>query len=63
MHPVFHISLLKKSIAADLTTQPLPSFLSESWELQVQPEEVLAVRQNEQGEYGDFGQMEAPTTL
>ncbi|KAJ1377014.1 Chromo-like domain superfamily, partial [Sesbania bispinosa] len=50
VHSVFRISSLKKSIAANVTSQPLPPFLAEDWELQVQPAEALAVRKNVQGE-------------
>lgn len=50
VHPVFHASLLKKSIATDIEVQPLPSFVAEDWELQVEPEEALVVRQNQQGQ-------------
>ncbi|KAJ1434420.1 hypothetical protein SESBI_05565 [Sesbania bispinosa] len=33
----------------DIQTQPLPKCLTEDWELNVQPEEALAIRQNQQG--------------
>ena len=46
VHPVFHISLLKKCVSQNVQAQPLPAALSEGWELQVQPEKVLAVRTN-----------------
>ncbi|KAJ1383055.1 Chromo-like domain superfamily [Sesbania bispinosa] len=51
VHLVSHVSLLKKSISAAATSQPLPQFLAEDWELKVQPAEALAVRQNSQGEH------------
>ncbi|WVY93416.1 hypothetical protein V8G54_032504 [Vigna mungo] len=50
VHPVFHVSALKKSIAATITSQPLPLFLADDWELKVQPTEALAVRRNQQGD-------------
>ncbi|WVY98418.1 hypothetical protein V8G54_030569 [Vigna mungo] len=50
VHPVFHVSALKKSIAATITSQPLPLFLADDWELKVQPADALAVRRNQQGE-------------
>ncbi|WVZ23326.1 hypothetical protein V8G54_001870 [Vigna mungo] len=50
VHPVFHVSALKKSIAATVTSQPLPLFLADDWELKVQPTEALAVRRNQQGD-------------
>lgn len=46
VHPVFHVSLLKKAISAELSVQSLPSCLAEDWELQVCPKEMLAVRHN-----------------
>ncbi|RDX67318.1 hypothetical protein CR513_53822, partial [Mucuna pruriens] len=33
IHPVFHVSLLKKSLIGTATSQPLPSFLADDWEL------------------------------
>ncbi|WVZ04713.1 hypothetical protein V8G54_018059 [Vigna mungo] len=50
VHPVFHVSALKKSIAATITSQPLPLFLTDDCELKVQPAEALAVRRNQQGD-------------
>ena len=50
VHPVFHVCLLKKCIAATVQSQPLPPGLNEEWELNVEPAEVLAVRRNQQGE-------------
>ncbi|KAJ1413345.1 Chromo-like domain superfamily [Sesbania bispinosa] len=49
IHPVFHVSLLKKLVSNDIQTQPLPKCLTEDWELNVQPAEALAIRQNQQG--------------
>lgn len=50
IHPVFHISLLKKSLAPTVQVQPLPHCLSEEWELQVEPAAVLDSRLNPFGE-------------
>ncbi|XP_047171508.1 uncharacterized protein LOC124839662 [Vigna umbellata] len=50
VHPFFHVFALKKSIAAIITSQPLPLFLVDDWELKVQPAEALAVRRNQQGD-------------
>ncbi|KAJ1410466.1 Chromo/chromo shadow domain [Sesbania bispinosa] len=50
VHHVFHVSVLKKSIAATITSQPLPLFLADDWELKVQPAEALAVQRNQQGD-------------
>lgn len=50
VHPVFHVSLLKKCVTPGITSQPLPPCLNEEWELQMEPEEVLAVRTNLQGQ-------------
>ncbi|CAH9067352.1 unnamed protein product [Cuscuta epithymum] len=41
IHPVFHVSLLKKVVAPNIPTQPLPGCLTEDWELQTQPAQVL----------------------
>ena len=49
MHPVFHVSLLKKCVSPHATSQPLPTTLTEEWELQVQPAEILATRLNSAG--------------
>jgi hypothetical protein len=40
VHPVFHASLLKKAVTARVETQPLPSCMSESWQLEPGPEEA-----------------------
>lgn len=50
VHPVFHISLLRKSINSTAQIKPLPACLNEEWELQPEPEQVLAVRLNKEGE-------------
>ncbi|CAH9070989.1 unnamed protein product [Cuscuta europaea] len=49
VHPVFHVSLFKKAISSTTAFQPLPKCLSEEWELQVIPEEVLESRVNKEG--------------
>jgi len=36
--------LLKPTVTADVVVQPLPQYVTEELELQVQPENVLAVR-------------------
>jgi len=41
VHPVFHVSLLKKCIKPDTPTQPLPSVRT-GWELLVELAQVLA---------------------
>ena len=43
VHPVFHVSLLKKCVAPGANSQPLPICLTEEWELQLDPEEVIAI--------------------
>ena len=50
VHPDFHAYLLKKCVAPNVVSQPLPAGLIEEWELKVQPSEVLATRRNSQGE-------------
>src|SRR5262249_22821027 len=50
VHPVFHVLLLKKCLAAGVLSQPLPNELIAEWELHVQPAAVLDVRTNPQGE-------------
>ncbi|KAI5444317.1 hypothetical protein KIW84_012811 [Lathyrus oleraceus] len=49
IHPVFHVSLLKKALAPTSNQQPLPPMLSEDLELQVSPAAVSAVRNNANG--------------
>lgn len=34
VHPVFHASLLKKSVAPTMTFQPLPACMNEEWLLE-----------------------------
>jgi len=40
----FHVSLLKPTLTADVVIQPLPEYVTEELELQVQPEKVFAAR-------------------
>ena len=49
IHPVFHVSLLKKSLKSLQHPQPLPPVLSEEMELQVQPAEILQWREDALG--------------
>ena len=35
VHPIFHASLLKKSVAPEVVSQPLIAELTEDWELKV----------------------------
>ena len=44
VHPVFHVSLLKKVIALAVKPQPLPPMLIDELELRVEPLAVKAVR-------------------
>ena len=50
VHLVLHVSLLKKCVAPNVVSQPLPAGLTDAWELKVQPSEVLEARKNPQGE-------------
>ena len=50
VHPIFQVSLLKRCIAPNIVSQPLPAGLTDDWELRVQPSEVLAMRKNSQAE-------------
>lgn len=49
IHPVFHVSLLKKAISPAALLQPLPPVLTEELEVQVEPDAVKAVRTNPAG--------------
>lgn len=49
VHPVFHVSLLKKAIGTDFQAQPLPEVLNEDHELVAEPEAVVAVREDTMG--------------
>ena len=51
VHPVFHVSLLKRCVAPGTFSQPLPLCLNEEWELQQEPEDIMAIRINEQGRH------------
>ncbi|CAH9114190.1 unnamed protein product, partial [Cuscuta europaea] len=50
IHPVFHVSLLKKVLSPNTSFQPLPECLDEEMELQVAPEEVVDTKANPEGE-------------
>ena len=50
VHPIFHVSLLKKCLAPNVVSQPLPVGLAEDWELRVQPSKVLDARRNSKSE-------------
>ena len=50
IHPVFHVSLLKRCVSPSASSQPLPKYLSEDWELKVSPEEIIATRVNDAGQ-------------
>ncbi|XP_019459958.1 PREDICTED: DNA gyrase subunit A, chloroplastic/mitochondrial-like [Lupinus angustifolius] len=49
VHPVFHVSLLKKALKPHQQPQSLPPMLNEEWELVVTPEDVLDSREDKQG--------------
>lgn len=49
IHPVFHVSLLKKALKPATTPQPLPRMLTNTLELQVEPDAVLAARNRTSG--------------
>ena len=44
IHPIFHVSQLKKVLGEGIQSQPLPPVLSEELEWLVEPEQVLVVR-------------------
>ncbi|PNX58467.1 hypothetical protein L195_g059206, partial [Trifolium pratense] len=50
VHPVFHASLLKKAVSANVETQPLPTCMNENWQLEPGPEEARDSRVNDKGE-------------
>ncbi|OIV89427.1 hypothetical protein TanjilG_21902 [Lupinus angustifolius] len=50
IHPVFHVSLLKKALKPTQQSQPIPSMLSEEWELKVQPATILHHRVGQNGD-------------
>lgn len=49
IHPVFHVSLLKKALKPHQQPQPLPPMLNEELELEVTPEAILDSREDKQG--------------
>ena len=49
IHPVFHISQLKKLIGPAVQPQQLPTCLEENLELHVQPEQVLQTNIHQRG--------------
>ncbi|XLR69177.1 hypothetical protein S83_019849 [Arachis hypogaea] len=49
IHPIFHVSLLKKSLGSSVEPQSLPESLTEEGELLVEPEQVLDSRMSNQG--------------
>lgn len=53
LHAVFHVSQLKKALPSYQLSQELPKFLSNEFELMVEPEQVLATRKllNGSGKY------------
>ena len=50
IHLVFHVSLLKKCVSPTAATQPLPTCLTDGWELRVVPKKVLATWINTVGQ-------------
>ncbi|XP_019460119.1 PREDICTED: uncharacterized protein LOC109359882 [Lupinus angustifolius] len=50
IHPVFHVSLLKKSLKPVQQAQPLLPMLSEEYELQVSPSALLQCREGIDGQ-------------
>jgi len=50
VHPVFHVSLLKKCLSSQVQSQPLLKCLVEDWELKLKPAEILVVRSSTTGE-------------
>ncbi|KAI5436327.1 hypothetical protein KIW84_022705 [Lathyrus oleraceus] len=51
VHPVFHVSLLKKTISASAEPQPLPDCMNEDWYLEPVPEKGMDYRRNDQGDW------------
>ncbi|KAI5390202.1 hypothetical protein KIW84_075494 [Lathyrus oleraceus] len=51
VHPVFHVSLLKKAISASAEPQPLPDCMNEDWYLEPVPEKGMDYRRNDQGDW------------
>ena len=54
IHPVFHVSQLKRARGFSLSSSQLPSQLSEDLQLLVEPESVLGVRPKPTGSAGDL---------
>ena len=46
VHLVFHVSLLKPIMTTEVVVQPLPHYVTEEIELQVQSEDVTVVRRD-----------------
>jgi len=46
VHPVFHVSKLKKAVAADYVSQPLRAAITNEWVLQPELEDVMELRYN-----------------
>ncbi|WVZ08755.1 hypothetical protein V8G54_022101 [Vigna mungo] len=53
IHPVFHVSLLKRAVQPTIPVQPLPSALTEDLMLEVYPEELLDVHTSSTGDLED----------
>ena len=49
IHPVFHVSQLKRSVSPYVSVHPFPPMLSEDLEMQVQPEAALKARKMTDG--------------
>ena len=49
IHPVFHVSQLKKAVGDSTKVQPLPELLSEDMEWLVEPEDIKAIREGSSG--------------
>ena len=49
IHPVFHISQLKKVINADIPIQPIPLVITDKFEWVVEPEDLLQIREGASG--------------
>lgn len=54
IHPVCHVSLLKKAVVDSFQSQPLPTMLSEEHELLVYPEFVLDIPETAPGDVEVF---------
>ncbi|OIW03085.1 hypothetical protein TanjilG_07237 [Lupinus angustifolius] len=50
VHPVFHVSLLKKALKPNQQPQPLPPMLNKEYELEVEPEDIVGWREDNQGQ-------------